>query len=149
MIAKSAKWLYAALRLEGTLAMGELLVTLIVPPIVGMVVFIVVRHIWKRDENTSGDGVYALNKSDGTVVFGDGIQGAVPPSVQSNVEASNKVGDGMETVTCQCGAIYETIEANVATKDQSPFKCVLCEKELSTRTNVQFRLRQQPQQDRE
>jgi len=71
--------------------MGELLVTLIVPPIVGMVVFIVVRHIWKRDENASGDGVYALNKSDGTVVFGDGIQGAVPPSVQSNVEASNKV----------------------------------------------------------
>ena len=47
------------------------------------------------------------------------------------------------------GAIYETIEAKGPTKDQSPFKCVLCEKELSTRTSVQFRLRQQPEQDRE
>jgi hypothetical protein len=90
--------------------MGQLLVTLIVPPIVGMVIYIVVRHIWERDENVSGDGVYALNQSDGTVVFGDGIQGAVPPRGQSNAEASYKVGDGMETVTCHCGAIYETIE---------------------------------------
>jgi hypothetical protein len=65
------------------------------------------------------------------------------------VEASYEVGDGMETVTCHCGAIYETIEAKGPTKDQSPFKCVLSEKELSTRTNVQFRLRQQPEQDRE
>jgi hypothetical protein len=129
--------------------MGQLLVTLIVPPIVGLVTYIVVRHIWERDENAAGDGVYALNQSDGTVVFGDGIQGAVPPRGQSNVEASYKVGDGMETVTCHCGAIYETIETTGPTKDQSPFKCVLCEKELSTRTNVQFRLRQQPEQDRE
>jgi hypothetical protein len=51
----------------------QLLVTLIVPPIVGMVTYIVVRHIWERDENASGDGVYALNQSDGTVVFGDEI----------------------------------------------------------------------------
>lgn len=49
--------------------MGELLVTLIVPPIVGVFVFIVIRHIWERDENASGDGVYALNQSDGTVVW--------------------------------------------------------------------------------
>ena len=129
--------------------MGQLLVTLIVPPIVGLVTYIVVRHIWERDENAPGDGVYALNQSDGMVVFGDGIQGAVPPRGQSNVEASYKVGDGMETVTCHCGEIYETIETTCPTKDQSPFKCVLCEKELSTRTNVQFRLRQQPEQDRE
>ena len=86
--------------------MGQLLVTLIIPPIVGLVTYIVVRHIWERDEN----GVYALNQSGGTVVFGNGIQGAVPPRDQSNVEASYKVGDGMETVTCHCGAIYETIE---------------------------------------
>lgn len=125
--------------------MGQLLVTLIIPPIVGLVTYIVVRHIWERDEN----GVYALNQSGGTVVFGDGIQGAVPPRDQSNVEASYKVGDGMETVTCHCGAIYETIETTGPIKDQSPFKCVLCEKELSTRTSVQFRLRQQPEQDRE
>ena len=129
--------------------MGQLLVTLMVPPIVGVVAYIVVRRIWERDEKASGDGVYALNQSDGTVVFGDGSRGAVPPRVQSNVEASYKVGDGMETVTCHCGAIYETIETKGTTKDQSPVKCVLCEKELSTRTNVQFRLRQQPQLDRE
>ena len=78
--------------------MGQLLVTLIVPPIVGMITYIVVRYIWERDENASGDGVYALNQLDGTVVFGDGIQGAVPPRGQSNVEESYEVGDGMETV---------------------------------------------------
>jgi hypothetical protein len=31
--------------------MGQLLVTLIVPPIVGVVTDIVVRRIWDRDEN--------------------------------------------------------------------------------------------------
>jgi hypothetical protein len=31
--------------------MGQLLVTLIVPPIVGVVTYLVVRRIWERDEN--------------------------------------------------------------------------------------------------
>jgi hypothetical protein len=31
--------------------MGQLLVTLIVPPIVGVVTYIIVRRIWERDEN--------------------------------------------------------------------------------------------------
>jgi hypothetical protein len=31
--------------------MGQLLVMLIVPPIVGVVAYIVVRLIWERDEN--------------------------------------------------------------------------------------------------
>jgi hypothetical protein len=31
--------------------MGQLLVTLIVPPIVGVVAYIVVRRIWEQDEN--------------------------------------------------------------------------------------------------
>ena len=31
--------------------MGQLLVTLIVPPIVGVVTYIFVRRIWERDEN--------------------------------------------------------------------------------------------------
>jgi hypothetical protein len=31
--------------------MGQLLVTLIVPPIVGLVTYIVSRRIWERDEN--------------------------------------------------------------------------------------------------
>lgn len=32
-------------------AMGQLLVTLIIPPIVGVVTYIVLRRIWERDEN--------------------------------------------------------------------------------------------------
>jgi len=32
-------------------SMGQLLVTLIVPPIVGVVTYIIVRRIWERDEN--------------------------------------------------------------------------------------------------
>ena len=36
--------------------MGQLLVTLIVPPIVGVVTYIVVRRIWDR-ENGAGEGV--------------------------------------------------------------------------------------------
>ena len=31
--------------------MGQLLVTLIVPPLVGLVTYIIVRRIWERDEN--------------------------------------------------------------------------------------------------
>ncbi len=31
--------------------MGQLLVTLIVPPIVGLVTYIIVRRIWERDDN--------------------------------------------------------------------------------------------------
>jgi hypothetical protein len=37
--------------------MGELLVTLILPPIVGLVTYIVVRRIWERDENASSEEV--------------------------------------------------------------------------------------------
>ncbi|MFZ1045178.1 MAG: hypothetical protein WAN52_06015 [Pseudolabrys sp.] len=33
--------------------MGQLLVTLIVPPIVGLVTYIIVRRIWERDENSA------------------------------------------------------------------------------------------------
>jgi hypothetical protein len=37
--------------------MGQLFVTLIVPPIVGVVTYIVVRRIWDRDENGTGEAV--------------------------------------------------------------------------------------------
>jgi hypothetical protein len=37
--------------------MGQLLVTLIVPPIVGVVTYIVVRRIWDRDETGAGEAV--------------------------------------------------------------------------------------------
>jgi hypothetical protein len=33
--------------------MGQLLVMLIVPPIVGVVTYIVVQRIWERDENSA------------------------------------------------------------------------------------------------
>jgi hypothetical protein len=33
--------------------MGQLLVTLIVPPIVGVVTYIIVRRIWERDESNA------------------------------------------------------------------------------------------------
>jgi uncharacterized membrane protein len=39
------------LRLQGTQPMGQLLAMLIVPPIVGVVAYIIVRRIWERDEN--------------------------------------------------------------------------------------------------
>ena len=41
--------------------MGQLLVTLIVPPIVGVVTYIVVRRIWDRDENGAGEASAGAN----------------------------------------------------------------------------------------
>jgi hypothetical protein len=35
--------------------MGQLLVTLIVPPIIGVVTYLIVRLIWERDENGTGE----------------------------------------------------------------------------------------------
>ena len=37
--------------------MGQLLVMLIVPPIVGVVTYIIIRRIWERDENGAGEAV--------------------------------------------------------------------------------------------
>jgi hypothetical protein len=36
-------------------AMGQLLLMLIVPPIVGVVTYVVVRRIWEREENGAGE----------------------------------------------------------------------------------------------
>ena len=38
----------------GATAMGQLLVTLIVPPIIGVVTYLIVQLIWERDENGTG-----------------------------------------------------------------------------------------------
>ena len=38
-------------------AMGQLLVMLIVPPIVGVVTYIIVRRVWARDENGGSEAV--------------------------------------------------------------------------------------------
>jgi len=35
--------------------MGQLLLMLIVPPIVGVATYVVVRRIWEREENGSGE----------------------------------------------------------------------------------------------
>jgi hypothetical protein len=35
--------------------MGQLLATLIVPPIVGLITYIAVRRIWERDEDADGE----------------------------------------------------------------------------------------------
>jgi len=37
--------------------MGQLLAMLIVPPIVGVVTYIVVRRVWERDENGANEAV--------------------------------------------------------------------------------------------
>ena len=44
--------------------MGQLLVTLTVPPIVGLVTYIIVRRIWERDEN----GAEAVNRHEPSAV---------------------------------------------------------------------------------
>ena len=38
-------------------AMGRLLVMLIVPPIVGVVTYIIIRRLWERDENGASEAV--------------------------------------------------------------------------------------------
>ena len=58
-------------RLAGHAAMGQLLVMLIVPPIVGVVTYVVIRRIWDRDENGASEAVerhdpFAATPADGT-----------------------------------------------------------------------------------
>jgi hypothetical protein len=48
------------LRLEG----GQLLAVLIVPPIVGLVTYFVVRLLWERDENGANEG-HSRNELEG------------------------------------------------------------------------------------
>lgn len=55
-------------------------------------------------------------------------------------------------MTCKCGAIYEVIETQGPSRDESGFKCVVCNKELVswTGSNVsQFHLIKTPEPDRE
>ena len=37
-------------------AMGELLVTLTIPPLVGVITYYIVRRVWERDEERSVEG---------------------------------------------------------------------------------------------
>ena len=54
-------------------------------------------------------------------------------------------------VNCVCGAIYDVIEAGGYSKDQSPSKCVLCDRELFLPDKAigQVRLVWRPDEDRE
>jgi hypothetical protein len=36
--------------------MGELLVTLIIPPLVGLITYCVIRRVWERDEDRPVEG---------------------------------------------------------------------------------------------
>ena len=49
--------------------MGQLLVTLIVPPVVGVVAYIVIRRIWEREEN-SASVVVRRDPSEATLTEG-------------------------------------------------------------------------------
>jgi len=50
--------------------MGQLLVTLIVPPVVGVVAYIVIRRLWERDENDTGEAVKRRDPSAATPAEG-------------------------------------------------------------------------------
>jgi hypothetical protein len=50
--------------------MGQLLVMLIVPPIVGLVTYFVVRLVWKRDENGVSEAVRRRDHSAATPAEG-------------------------------------------------------------------------------
>jgi hypothetical protein len=52
-VAQASKKVYAVHREHK--AMGQLLVTLIVPPVVGLITYVVVRRIWERDENAPSE----------------------------------------------------------------------------------------------
>jgi len=50
--------------------MGQLLVMMIVPPIVGMVTYIVFRFFWDPDENSAGEAVRRRDPTAATPVEG-------------------------------------------------------------------------------
>jgi len=50
--------------------MGQLLVMLIVPPAVGMVTYIIIRRLWERDENDTGEAVKRRDPSASTPAEG-------------------------------------------------------------------------------
>lgn len=66
--------------------------------------------------------------------------------------ANRRIFVAMIRVTCNCGAIYEVMETKGPARDPSPFKCVLCEKEMIAWEGSdvgQFRLVWRPDDDRE
>jgi hypothetical protein len=50
--------------------MGQLVVMLIVPPVVGMVTYIIIRRLWEHGENGAGDTVKRRDPSAATPAEG-------------------------------------------------------------------------------
>jgi hypothetical protein len=50
--------------------MGQLLVMLIVSPAVGMITYIIIRRLWERDENDTGEAVKRRDRSAATPAEG-------------------------------------------------------------------------------
>ncbi len=50
--------------------MGQLLVMLIVPPSVGVVIYIIIRRLWERDENGADEAVARRDPSAATPAEG-------------------------------------------------------------------------------
>jgi hypothetical protein len=50
--------------------MGQLLVMLIVPPSVGVVIYIIIRRLWERDENGASEAVARRDPSAATPAEG-------------------------------------------------------------------------------
>ena len=50
--------------------MGQLIVMLIVPPIVGVVTYILIRRIWERDKNGASEAVARRDPSAATPAEG-------------------------------------------------------------------------------
>lgn len=59
----------ACFALAGHAAMGQLLVMLTVPPIVGVVTYVIIRRLWERDEN-AGEAVGRRDPSPATPAEG-------------------------------------------------------------------------------
>jgi hypothetical protein len=66
-IAERANWAYAVAPVGRRAAMGQFLAVLIVPPIVGLATYFVVRLLWERDENGANED-HSRNGLDGPQV---------------------------------------------------------------------------------
>lgn len=62
------------------------------------------------------------------------------------------VASSMNKIMCECGAIYAPIKAKNQPQEKSPFRCILCNRELAHAAeadNREYRLIWRPEDDRE
>jgi hypothetical protein len=91
--------------------MGQLLVMLIVPPIVGVVTYIVVRLIWERDENGGSEIVRRRDPSAAAPAEGTSTEALVFRYLR--VYAARR-GKGRRTVWPQQKTTTQVYRATVA-----------------------------------